>query len=317
VAGAALAGSGASAYRVSLLRDVHDTKAAAAAGAAKKDDATTTAASWSLKSSTCALKERRNYLQNVYADKAHAAQNEADAAALRKMEKIMANQTYDVIGPEVTKAAALEKKAVEATHALTSVNKANATAKANATDAAKPIVQVPKGAVKFTLSTEMSESMKLVDDVKAITEVNQKDIQSMERDALEFHELAAAAAFDYSVPAVDKAGLQKLLEAGDKVIVVFYAPWCPHCQTYVLHDLKDKDPAKAPLEQFKKQLDKSDKKLKLVRFDVDANQAVPSQFEVQFIPTIYVADSKGAEKYESDPHDFDALTKFAVKKLGA
>jgi len=56
VAGAALAGSGASAYRVSLLRDVHDTKAAAAAGAAKKDDATTTAASWSLKSSTCALK---------------------------------------------------------------------------------------------------------------------------------------------------------------------------------------------------------------------------------------------------------------------
>merc|ERR1740117_2301578 len=48
-------------------------------------------------------------------------------------------------------------------------------------------------------------------------------------------------AFDslLEVPVADGHQLSTLLEGGGKpTLIVFYAPWCPHCQTFVLHDGK-------------------------------------------------------------------------------
>merc|ERR1719321_1883380 len=57
------------------------------------------------------------------------------------------------------------------------------------------------------------------------------------------------------VKKVDKAELTTMIEKGDKdTLIVFYAPWCPHCQRYVLHDGQG-DPEKAPLEVFNQEME--------------------------------------------------------------
>merc|ERR1719162_1563338 len=51
------------------------------------------------------------------------------------------------------------------------------------------------------------------------------------------------------VPAVDPLTLRKVANGalGLDALIVFYAPWCPHCQKFVLHD-KEGDPRNAPYE---------------------------------------------------------------------
>jgi thiol-disulfide isomerase/thioredoxin len=107
-----------------------------------------------------------------------------------------------------------------------------------------------------------------------------------------------------AVEAVDGSSLTELVADHD-VFVVFYAPWCPHCQTYVLHD-EEGDADNAPIENLKKHLKNG---VKVVKFDVDAHQ-VPPGFDVQYIPTQYFANKDVKVKYEGDPMDFDAVEKF-------
>merc|ERR1719359_2752213 len=112
------------------------------------------------------------------------------------------------------------------------------------------------------------------------------------------------------VPVVNKTQLTQMVESGDKdTLVVFYAPWCPHCQRYVLHDGKG-DPEKAPLEVFNQEMKSrgASATLNIVRWDIDKDRDLPSQFEVQYIPTIYMAAADGtATKFEGDPHHSDEM----------
>merc|ERR1719460_1569174 len=126
------------------------------------------------------------------------------------------------------------------------------------------------------------------------------------------------------VPSVDKAKL----EANKKdALVVFYAPWCPHCQTFVLHNGKG-NPEEAPLEIFYKNIKASgaDKTLDVVRFDVSQNReaGLPAGFEVKHIPTIYMAAADGKKTMFQGQHvdsatlvDFIEKNSANTKKIGA
>jgi len=120
------------------------------------------------------------------------------------------------------------------------------------------------------------------------------------------------------VPAVDTAKLNSMVDAKKKdVLVVFYAPWCPHCQTFVLHNGKG-NPEEAPLEVFYKGIKAAgaDKTLDVVRFDVSADRkaGLPKGFEVQHIPTIYMAAADGKKTvFSGNQVDSQTLVDFIEK----
>jgi len=130
------------------------------------------------------------------------------------------------------------------------------------------------------------------------------------------------------VPSVDTAKLNSVVESKKRdVLVVFYAPWCPHCQTFVLHNGKG-NPEEAPLEIFYKNIKAAgaDKTLDVVRFDVAANReaGMPAGFEVKHIPTIYMAAADGTKTVFSGNHvdsttlvDFIEKNSANTKKIGA
>merc|ERR1719502_2355011 len=90
------------------------------------------------------------------------------------------------------------------------------------------------------------------------------------------------------VPNAGAGDLQKLADGkfGKAALVVFYAPWCPHCQSFVLHDQKG-DPLNAPLEVLHRELAKADdtKNVNVIRADVTkVGKQMPKDFAVQAIP---------------------------------
>jgi len=119
------------------------------------------------------------------------------------------------------------------------------------------------------------------------------------------------------VPSMEKDTLTAMLEKKDKdTFIVFYAPWCPHCQSFVLHDGKG-NPEKAPLEVFSKDMKArgASKTLNVVRWDVDSHRDVPKDFKVQYIPTMYLAAADGTmTQYKGNPGDTEALVKFIEEK---
>merc|ERR1719148_545707 len=109
-------------------------------------------------------------------------------------------------------------------------------------------------------------------------------------------------AFDslLEVPVASGQQLTTLLEGGGKpTLVVFYAPWCPHCQTFVLHDGKG-DPIKAPLEVFNRELKEKKEHVSVVRVNTQVTK-FPKVFEVRSIPTAYFVNRAGqAYKFEGN-----------------
>merc|ERR1719217_694593 len=119
------------------------------------------------------------------------------------------------------------------------------------------------------------------------------------------------------VEPVDGPKLTAKMNTTKDILVVFYAPWCPHCQRYVLHDGKG-NPEQAPLEIFNRDMKErgANATLTIVRYDVQAGgKGMPGGFEVRAIPTIYMAAADGAKtKYEGNPLDAAALVEFIKEK---
>lgn len=128
---------------------------------------------------------------------------------------------------------------------------------------------------------------------------------------------AVKAEVAQKVPAVNAATLAgEVQAAGPKgALVTFYAPWCGHCKRFVLYG-EDDDPAKAPIELLSADLVAAGGP-KVLKFDIDAS-ALPTGYDVQFIPTVYLVDQTGAKAmYQGDPHDVKGLKAFALAGVEA
>jgi len=113
------------------------------------------------------------------------------------------------------------------------------------------------------------------------------------------------------VDAVTAASLSEIIEKKEDALVVFYAPWCPHCKNFVMAD-QHGNAKNAPLELLNKDLVAS-KGPKVVKFDVSASQP-PNIFTVNYVPKIFMLKRSGElQAYKSDPHDLASLKAFAMQ----
>jgi len=119
------------------------------------------------------------------------------------------------------------------------------------------------------------------------------------------------------VPAADSLYLKKAANGanGHDSLIVFYAPWCPHCQTMVLHDEKG-DPTNAPLEQLQKKwaFDAQMENIHVMRADITkVGKELPAAFKVVGIPTAYFVSSLGeAKKFVGEAGNEAAMRQFVT-----
>lgn len=257
----------------------------------------------------------------------HATQNEVNQFLTPGLHKLFAtgNATKDLEDAASIEKAAEKLEKEEATKAealVTDSEAASSEAVANAKKAedldakakkeannssvakkdSDQAVELAKKAVNA--STKAKNITEQADSIEAVAKMESQQMfavaAQLRKDAEEEKKQA--------VQAVDGASLTSLA-AKDGVFVVFYAPWCPHCQTYVLHD-EAGNAENAPIERLNKHLKNG---VKVVKFDVDAHQP-PTGFDVKYIPTMYFANKDVKVKYEADPMDFDAVEEFTSKK---
>jgi thiol-disulfide isomerase/thioredoxin len=108
-----------------------------------------------------------------------------------------------------------------------------------------------------------------------------------------------------TVEKVDRDSFTKLFDAHDQdMLVVFYAPWCPHCKAFVLAD-------NAPLDKLAQEL-AAEHGPKVVSFDTTSSP-MPYGFTANFIPTIlHVRKDGKKEEFVEDPTEIERLKAFAL-----
>jgi len=123
-----------------------------------------------------------------------------------------------------------------------------------------------------------------------------------------------------NVTAVDSPALTELVFSGKRFVVAFYAPWCPHCQTFVIAD-KNGNRTNAPLEVLKHRLlmraGGAHEVPEVVKFDTRQGRQ-PPLFSFKYIPSIFVVTEAGeAVKFEGDPHHLNDLANWAMTATAA
>lgn len=119
---------------------------------------------------------------------------------------------------------------------------------------------------------------------------------------------AAAHKSDVAVEAVDEAQLaDSVASAKSDMLVTFYAPWCPHCETFVLAD-------NAPLKELAKEMGDADiKGLRVLSVDVTTVQKIPERFgAIQYVPAVFFVPGEkdsAPVAYQSE-YSIEALTAF-------
>mmetsp|Transcript_4666 Transcript_4666/g.7586 ORF Transcript_4666/g.7586 Transcript_4666/m.7586 type:complete len:225 (+) Transcript_4666:72-746(+) len=129
-------------------------------------------------------------------------------------------------------------------------------------------------------------------------------------------ELMEAMEAFLEVPAADADTLRKLAEGklGKDTFIVMYAPWCPHCQQFVLHD-RNGNPSNAPLEVLRRDLlkEESTKNVVVMRADITklGQTQVPPKFQVPSIPAMFFVNQKGEEtKFTGQSHSLPVFKEF-------
>lgn len=122
---------------------------------------------------------------------------------------------------------------------------------------------------------------------------------------------AAVALFGaQNVTAVEAASLSKLVVRQSRLLVVFYAPWCPHCQSFVIAD-KAGNKTNAPLEVLKRRLLQKDGPA-VVKYDTTQGPAPPA-FKFQYIPSTFLVTEAGmVMTFKGNPSKLNELENFAL-----
>jgi thiol-disulfide isomerase/thioredoxin len=165
----------------------------------------------------------------------------------------------------------------------------------------------------------ISDGAKAVQDAKDAVakaktdaKATKEETKTWEEDA-KFLKASAVVEKQQKVVAGTSATLAEMVAKKDKdTLVVFYAPWCPHCQTFVMHD-ESGNAEKAPLELFNQELKKAGalETLNLVKYDTQSAGTIPAGFDVQYLPTVYMATHDGKYvAFEGNPHSIPDLKSF-------
>jgi thiol-disulfide isomerase/thioredoxin len=109
------------------------------------------------------------------------------------------------------------------------------------------------------------------------------------------------------VEAVNSTTWSELRRANSyDMLVAFYAPWCPHCKTFVTAE-------HAPINALSESLAKVDGP-KVVKFDI-TDTSPPAQLGVTAVPTIYLFKKTGeAILFEGNPHNAEEIMSFSLDK---
>lgn len=116
---------------------------------------------------------------------------------------------------------------------------------------------------------------------------------------------APVAAAPDAIQQVDRQSLSQLVDAHKQdLLVVFYAPWCPHCQAFVLAE-------QAPINSLASAFAATNGP-KVVTFDTTAS-SIPPGFNANFVPTIMLVSKDGRmSEFLEDPTEVEHLKAFAL-----